>query len=170
MKKILIIAAVIAFGAVANAASVTWSALATGTKLSDGNTGAGVVAYLFEGALSDSILSSIADGSWDAAASGYIATGTTGAHGALMKAGVGSYENETVNFSMILFNADSYANATEFKYAEVNNVAFVTANKTANFTTALSGTTWQAVAVPEPTSGLLMLVGLAGLALRRRRA
>ena len=26
------------------------------------------------------------------------------------------------------------------------------------------------VAVPEPTSGLLMLVGLAGLALRRRRA
>ena len=32
---------------------------------------------------------------------------------------------------------------------------------TANYTTA---------AVPEPTSGLLMLVGLAGLALRRRRA
>jgi hypothetical protein len=29
---------------------------------------------------------------------------------------------------------------------------------------------WQAVAVPEPTSGLLMLVGLAGLALRRRRS
>ena len=28
--------------------------------------------------------------------------------------------------------------------------------------------TW--AAVPEPTSGLLMLVGLAGLALRRRRA
>ena len=26
------------------------------------------------------------------------------------------------------------------------------------------------LAVPEPTSGLLMLVGLAGLALRRRRA
>lgn len=29
---------------------------------------------------------------------------------------------------------------------------------------------WNAVAVPEPTSGLLMLVGLVGLALRRKRA
>jgi len=29
---------------------------------------------------------------------------------------------------------------------------------------------WQAVAVPEPTSGLLMLLGVAGLALKRRRA
>ena len=36
--------------------------------------------------------------------------------------------------------------------------------------TALSSATWKAVNVPEPTSGILMLVGLGALALRRRRA
>ena len=32
------------------------------------------------------------------------------------------------------------------------------------------GAGWYAASVPEPTSGLLMLLGMAGLALRRRRA
>jgi hypothetical protein len=31
-------------------------------------------------------------------------------------------------------------------------------------------TAWTAVTVPEPTSGLLLLLGVAGLALKRKRA
>ena len=36
--------------------------------------------------------------------------------------------------------------------------------------TAIVQSSWQTYSVPEPTSGLLMLLGVAGLALRRRRA
>lgn len=47
---------------------------------------------------------------------------------------------------------------------ELANKAITT---TANFSTAGS---WNYTAAPEPTSGLLMLLGMAGLALRRKRA
>ena len=68
-----------------------------------------------------------------------------------------------------------YAAITESDvgYSEVvfgSQNAYSTAFKDA--TAGYTGAGWysQASAVPEPTSGLLMLLGMAGLALRRRRA
>ena len=37
-------------------------------------------------------------------------------------------------------------------------------------TTAYSGSVWSTMPVPEPTSGLLLFLGMAGLALKRKRA
>ena len=50
--------------------------------------------------------------------------------------------------------------------ATVNNLARYIGGVSSNGQLA----SWSTAAVPEPTSGLLMLMGLAGLALRRKRA
>ena len=71
---------------------------------------------------------------------------------------------------------DFYLVLTEGNYQYTSVVksagAVETGSATLNFgnlkTATQNAGNW--VAVPEPTSGLLMLVGLAGLALRRRRA
>lgn len=169
MKKTLLISGILLTSLIVNAASATWSAASASTVLPDGTTANGVVAYLFEGTLNQTVLDSIKTGTWNATASGYLATKKTGTSGLIFQTGIGSYENQTVSFSMLIFDATTYADAGYFKYAELNNVEFTTVNKTLTFSDALTNASWTNV-VPEPTSGLLMLLGMAGLALRRKIA
>ena len=166
MKKLLISSSILLIALMTNAASVTWSAAGTSTILPNNVTANGVVAYLFQGSLSDDVIKSISKGTWNA--SGYLATRTTTTSGMIFQTNIGKYENETVSFSMLIFDASTYADASNFKYAEVNDVVFTTVNKTVVFNTALTGASWQSI--PEPTSGLLMLLGAAGLTLKRKRA
>ena len=65
--------------------------------------------------------------------------------------------------------ADGVYEYTGTVSSDIANAASDTKNVTIGFNMANHGS-WNYTAVPEPTSGLLMLVGLAGLALRRRRA
>jgi len=88
----------------------------------------------------------------------------------------GDYAVNTQYFIAIEMSAD-FGNGDVQTFQNTSPVAFTTkgtGNTTANFSTLgvinTSSTTAQWSPVPEPTSGLLLLVGGALLALRRKRA
>ena len=84
---------------------------------------------------------------------------------------VGTFANEQqVSYYSIIFNAADVADATQFlaHTPEAVSAQFSSAGALSVALQDQSAKTW--AAIPEPTSGLLLLLGVAGLALRRRRA
>lgn len=149
MKKLAIMLAVVALSVVANAASFKWTA--GNIYGSDATTKwVGAVTLYAEG-ISDAI---------------YVATAANGAINTTFSsdllAGGNTYsvyftiEDGGKTFTSAAKSVDAQATATA-------NIAF------GNMQSATqNASNW--AAVPEPTSGLLMLLGVAGLALKRKRA
>ncbi len=151
MKKLLILAAAIVAGVAANAASFKWSAgNVYSSNLTDKYSGS-VTLYAvgIEGAISTAT-----------AANGVVAATTFSSDS--FTAGV------NYDFYFVIDDGSStFTSATKSVLAQADataNVAF--GNMTSQTQNAAN---WSSADVPEPTSGLLLLLGVAGLALRRKQ-
>ena len=88
------------------------------------------------------------------------------------KALTGYNNGDPVDYYSIIFNNADVSNADQ--YLAHNAEAVATGVSSAGYLgvtlgdQSQTGVAWQSI--PEPTSGLLLLLGVAGLALRRRRA
>lgn len=154
MKKLLVLAAVIVAGIAANAASFKWSAAniyaADGTSKYAGD----VVLY----ATIDGVATEVSKFTTTA---GAVSANTSTFSSDLLVAGTTYDFFFTVEDNGKIFTSTvKSASASDVGTTSIGfgNMASATQN----------ASNW--AAVPEPTSGLLMLLGVAGLALKRKRA
>ena len=89
--------------------------------------------------------------------------------------GTGSYgSGADITGYYVVLNASTTANATQAYISDTDVATTGGAGQAAQFAFDASDTAtaanWTAVNAPEPTSGLLLLLGMAGLALKRKRA
>ncbi len=175
MKKIVIGLTVVLMTVVSYAASVNWS-LAMVSAQSEGQDVSKYTAYLVDSSVSvDTFFSNLASGKTDGISAtktltkfGTSGTGMiTGLVATDATTGKAFTDGKTYSFYSIILNGDA-SNATHY-------IATTTMSDSGSGSTDVitmifgsqNGATWQPI--PEPTSGLLLLVGGALLALRRKQ-
>ena len=152
MKKLLILAAAIVAGVAANAASFRWSA----TGVTDF---AGIASYSGTASLYAYL-------SGDDATTAKLVSTATMTDGAIVLADTEFKDNSLSGGNIYKFYY-IMEDASGNTWTSVTKTMKAQATSTANVQFG-SGGSW--TVVPEPTSGLLVLLGMAGLALRRCRA
>lgn len=173
MKKVMITIAAIAAAFICNAAAIDWQSGAVYKTDGSAKVGKGVTDYL----VTIAFFTDAAGTTAVTGLTGDLSSGVSGT-GSKYSGTADGFAASTTYYGQIVITTSGYEAKSEI-------VSFTTpANGKASldfsdgtgfnggwtgFSTQTPGA-WQAAAVPEPTSGLLMLLGLAGLALKRKRA
>ena len=198
MRKLIVTVAAVAIAAIANAASVNWqsgtvyiASDATGTTGSGttyrANTGTRLVTAYLYALTADEYSAASAMSTADLYAK-YIEGGVTATASktttAMGLANItqnnladGSEDAPVTAYGLVLYvdtaTAANYDNVDAFVKSYVGEATWKNTTGATLSNLASTQANWTAIggeAVPEPTSGLLMLIGVAGLALRRKRA
>lgn len=183
MKKLVVIAAIAMAALASQAASFKWQTTSTGKIYEAGSTTALLAsgtAYFFDQAVvtQASLVEAFAAGTLNLASKTSVDSNTVSA-GALAGKTVSYGEvGSSYTFYVAILKDDAlYISPTKTAAGyEGKDSAVQFSAKTSSQAVALdasagyAGAGWYTASVPEPTSGLLMLLGMAGLALRRRRA
>ena len=189
MKKLLIAFASVAIGIAANAASINWYAtrgyLFDGTGESSSKLTSGTAYLVLSTYAQGDLVSLFASNKGDASTTltslqnnaAYLGSGAIGDDARISEGTGNTAATDSITTYFVVFNGSNmYISDTATSdydgIAQAHDITFSTSmNKSSQAlpsTGAYSGAGWYAV--PEPTSGLLLLLGMAGLALKRKRA
>lgn len=169
MKKLIIIAAILTAAVACQAASVTWKYTGTSSEV-------GYSVYLFanEVAAKYETFAALTAASLDSATvqskkvgpkTSYVTPETTTAGSSITKG------------SSLYFVIIENSSATTYKYGMVDAASYIydpdnqeSSPGALNFASAALASPGTIGSVPEPTSGILLMLGVAALALRRKQA